>query len=289
MRWDVHKIFSIFSKFLASRELRLIYKILINVTGFIILFLIILSFYAIANRMPLPLLVVTSRSMVPTLEDGDLILYLPLKDIRVGDIAVFHIGGRLMTHRVVDVVKANGSVIGIITKGDASRFTDQDIYEVSYTPIEHVFGKVVSIGPYVLKIPKVGFLMMGLIRFSSTRFGLTVIIISIAIVLIAFDAGYINVAWVEARVRRSRFSYVPLATILVTILIFILNLTGSYSTEFTVIIDPRNAGGVLMNGVRILNASDVEFVNIRIRNIGIVGGVVYISLTRNYGDLISSF
>lgn len=69
------------------------------------------------------LLVVTSGSMSPTFEAGDLIMVIKSdpEKIKANDIITFQTkGGALLTHRVVEI-KSDGE---IITKGDANKVVD---------------------------------------------------------------------------------------------------------------------------------------------------------------------
>ncbi len=87
---------------------------------------------------------VTSDSMSPTLERGDVFFINPLAKPGVGDIVVFNYGGRWTVHRVIAVGDT------IVTKGDANVAADSPV------PADSVAGVVVTLSGVPLKIPKVG-------------------------------------------------------------------------------------------------------------------------------------
>ncbi len=87
---------------------------------------------------------VPTRSMVPTIEPGDLVVVAG-SHFKVGDIVVWCIGHfRCIVHRVVAV--GNGT---ITTKGDANPIPDRPV------PISSVKGRVVAVVPRTLWIPLV--------------------------------------------------------------------------------------------------------------------------------------
>ena len=97
---------------------------------------------------------VTGVSMLPTLEEGDLVVIQPVSvnQISVGDIIVYEPpcagNGLAVIHRVVDVA---GN--GFITKGDNNGLTDQG-YGIALGPVTQncVEGKVVFVIPYLEKL-----------------------------------------------------------------------------------------------------------------------------------------
>jgi len=94
---------------------------------------------------------VDGRSMLPTLEGGDLVVIqnVPISDVHVGDIIVYSslcsTGGESVVHRVVGITGA-----GLITKGDNNQETDQSS-NIAASPITQqcLEGKVVVVVPYV--------------------------------------------------------------------------------------------------------------------------------------------
>jgi len=94
---------------------------------------------------------VDGRSMLPTLEGGDLVVIqsVPIGDVHVGDIIVYNnlcsTGGESVVHRVVGIISG-----GLITKGDNNPLTDQSS-NIASSPITQqcLEGKVVFVVPYV--------------------------------------------------------------------------------------------------------------------------------------------
>lgn len=122
-----------------------------------------------------PLVVVTSYSMVPTLDRGDLLVLQarPPDQIKVGDIIVFQDSewqtSAPVVHRVIDIEVINGTY-HYYTKGDAN--THPDPYDRTYDEI---------IGVVVFKIPYVGHVSLFL---KTTTGMITVVLIFIAILVI---------------------------------------------------------------------------------------------------------
>jgi len=97
---------------------------------------------------------VDGTSMLPTLEEGDLVVIqtVPFSDLHVGDIIVYNppcsLSGESVIHRVVEVT---GN--GVITQGDNNNYTDVEghIAGGPVTPDCYV-GKVVFVVPYIERI-----------------------------------------------------------------------------------------------------------------------------------------
>ncbi len=131
--------------------------------------------FMVAMGTTSPLVVVTSYSMVPTLDRGDLLVLQakPPDQIKVGDIIVFQdkewvVSGPVV-HRVVDIQVINGTY-HFYTKGDAN--AQQDPYD--RTPDE-------IIGVVVYRIPYVGNISL----FLRTPTGMvTIVLLFIAILVI---------------------------------------------------------------------------------------------------------
>ena len=98
-------------------------------------------------KSPYPIAAVSSNSMQPILEKGDLILIKGVKkgDIKTGDIVVYKIDEGFIIHRVI---KLQDRVL--ITKGDANTYPD---LPVKY---DKVVGETVNIGKSPLTIPYLG-------------------------------------------------------------------------------------------------------------------------------------
>jgi signal peptidase I len=121
--------------------------ILIVFLVLVFLFLLFIGYGAGVNNRFYKLLVVTSGSMSPTFEAGDLIMIVKVdpEKVKVGDIVTFQTRDKeILTHRVVEI-KPDGE---IVTKGDANEEVD------SWTD-GWKLGKVETI--YVFKFPKLGF------------------------------------------------------------------------------------------------------------------------------------
>jgi signal peptidase len=103
-------------------------------------------------------LVVTSGSMRPTYETGDLVVSRPVAadTLHTGDVATLRsIDDRLITHRVVSVVPAEGSRPGTVAvqmKGDANDAADPRPYVVSTALVPIV--TVPGVGPLVATVQR---------------------------------------------------------------------------------------------------------------------------------------
>ncbi|MEM4869507.1 MAG: signal peptidase I, partial [Desulfurococcaceae archaeon] len=91
---------------------------------------------------------------------GDLVIIVRVKpeDIGVGDIIVFRTpNGRLVVHRVIDVVEVDGRKY-YVTMGDNNRV--RDVYYPVGVPYDRVIGKLMSFNGAVFKIPYLGHLSL---------------------------------------------------------------------------------------------------------------------------------
>ncbi|MGC9209888.1 MAG: signal peptidase I [Acidilobus sp.] len=151
-----------------------------------IIVLVSLGVLVAASSLNLPLLtsvtvvVVDGRSMLPTLQSGDLVFVVkvPPTSIRVGDVIVYRFTGIfygiplnnvLIIHRVIYVYYHNGTLC-FITKGDNNQLPDPGYpsycgyvniggVEVSGVPYKFVIGEVVG-GKTPLAIPYIGALSL---------------------------------------------------------------------------------------------------------------------------------
>jgi signal peptidase len=119
-----------------------------------------------------PLMVVSSGSMVPVLNVGDIIIVRGVdpQAITVGTIIIFHSPYEYdmpIVHRVVAVVNDGGSLF-FQTKGDHNEI--QDGWKV---PAENL------IGVYVVKIPYIGLISLEL----RGPLGVTLIILLVALII----------------------------------------------------------------------------------------------------------
>ncbi len=94
-----------------------------------------------------PVLTVTSQSMWPVLQRGDLIFVrgAALEDIEVGMVIVFRHGAGMAVHRVVEI---EGQTV--TTRGDANTEVDAPIVA------KNIVGRVPTIGDRLVKIPALG-------------------------------------------------------------------------------------------------------------------------------------
>ena len=127
-----------------------------NLVFVAILLLIIARFATIFNGANFPINVVASSSMEPTLKKGDIVIWIPanIESVRKGDIVVYKsIYGNLIIHRVTEIKDGK-----LITKGDASNYTDQAGPHVPEPMVssKNFLGKAIMIGQRPLKIPFIG-------------------------------------------------------------------------------------------------------------------------------------
>jgi signal peptidase I len=121
--------------------------------GFV-LFLIVFAFLLLTFTRR-----VEGHSMLPTLEDGDLVILQPtsMNDVKIGDIIVYtypcYSPGTSVIHRVLDLQPS-----GFITKGDNNQVTDQvggiaqyhdGTNDITSACLE---GKVMYVIPYVERL-----------------------------------------------------------------------------------------------------------------------------------------
>ncbi|MGA2790070.1 MAG: signal peptidase I [Candidatus Bathyarchaeia archaeon] len=120
-----------------------------------------------------PLMVVSSGSMVPVLNVGDIIIVRGVdpQTVTVGTIIIFHSPYEYdmpIVHRVIAVVN-NGSSLFFETKGDHNSV--QDGWRV---PAENLMGV------YVMKVPYIGLISLEL----RGPLGITLIILLIALIIL---------------------------------------------------------------------------------------------------------
>ncbi|HZW04547.1 MAG TPA: signal peptidase I [Anaerolineaceae bacterium] len=127
-----------------------------GLVGLLVIFLLFILY----GTMPNPwyqVLVVTSGSMSPTFEAGDLIVVTrPPEQLEPGMVLTLMVDGEIVTHRLMEI-RADGS---LVTQGDAN-------------PIADEWGSAdVSVrGHYHFRIPKVGFLLSWARQWLTTTAG----------------------------------------------------------------------------------------------------------------------
>lgn len=119
--------------------------------------------------------IVTSDSMSPTIESGDVIITAatPPDEIESGDVVTFQADseddGGYVTHRVVDVVEEGGERY-FETQGDANDEPDAGLVPAEYAQ-----------GTLHLHVPYLGYLLL----FARSSLGLLVLVIGPGLVLVA--------------------------------------------------------------------------------------------------------
>lgn len=123
--------------------------------------------------------VIISPSMVPTIkvQDAVVIKNVPAEKLRKGDIITFvstdsRYAGLTVTHRIIDVVKADDGKLLFRTKGDNNNTPDDALVNE-----DNVDGRV------FLKIPKIGYLQY----FLSQSYGWIICIVVPCLAIIAFE------------------------------------------------------------------------------------------------------
>ncbi|MFJ7935684.1 signal peptidase I [Sporosarcina sp. NPDC096371] len=109
-------------------------------------------------------LTVLSNSMNPSFETGDMFFAKKVDpgEVKVDDVITFkETGGKLITHRVIEVVNNSGEV-GFVTKGDNNNVKDEEVVKG-----ENLIGKQAFI------IPNAGFIA----KFLRSPIGLIVLIL----------------------------------------------------------------------------------------------------------------
>ncbi|MCX8173485.1 MAG: signal peptidase I [Thermoplasmata archaeon] len=174
-----------------------------DVVFIVVVLILVARFLSISEVRPMPVSVVMSGSMEPTLSRGDVIFWHPCKisDVRVGDIIVYKSyieKDKYVLHRVIDIRVENGEIL-LATKGDANEFPDQSGPHIvePYIRENHFLGKAVGVGSLPLKIPLVGNLFIALgdltnsisksITSAGTPFAVAPLVVpAIAFVLLLF-------------------------------------------------------------------------------------------------------
>ena len=122
-----------------------------NLIILIIVLIIALSFKEILGfilHTSVPIAVVESGSMIPTLEKGDLIVSVGVdpSNLKVGDIILFKSPlnpNIIIVHRIIEIYKNDGAIL-IKTKGDNNPIADPWIVNGN-----QVLGKVIFRIPYL--------------------------------------------------------------------------------------------------------------------------------------------
>ncbi|OYT40501.1 MAG: signal peptidase I [Desulfurococcales archaeon ex4484_58] len=118
------------------------------------------------------LFVVSSGSMTPTLNMGDIVVTKPVENVSKGDIIVFMANNKIIVHRIFKIFINNENKRIIITKGDALDKSDPWLLTK-----EDIIGKV------FLTIPLIGIPYVYLISFFGNYLSAALFIISLVVVL----------------------------------------------------------------------------------------------------------
>jgi signal peptidase I len=137
-----------------------------NIIFFSALLLILARFLSVWAGTPFPIDLVTSDSMRPTLFEGDVVAWTPVKmeDIKVGDVIVFKSSlhwpdEKIVVHRVTKILKDDKGATILETKGDNNKRPDQEGGQIEpYIREDHLMGRTISVAQQPLKIPFVGYL-----------------------------------------------------------------------------------------------------------------------------------
>lgn len=156
-----------------------IFNIILNILIIIVTILTMIGFYYVfqiqilkkeyANLFGYTFFEVSTGSMAPTIQVGDVVVVKITKEIEENEIIVFRQQNYFVTHRLI---QKNGEQI--ITKGDANNTEDKAIQ------IDDVLGKVIKI------VPQVG--IWKRILLSPEVFGLVVILVIFASVLYIYTS-----------------------------------------------------------------------------------------------------
>jgi len=157
-------------------------KLLSNILTLVMLLFMLTSIAGYLLDRPILISYVTSESMSPTLEKGDLFVINPFAKGKVGDIIVFKLRDRWTVHRIYAETDE-----GYITKGDNNIATDQ---QDSGKPIkkEYVVGVVITIFDKPLKIPMIGNYIQELSKHASNVF-VAIAVIFLGIILMTRDSN----------------------------------------------------------------------------------------------------
>jgi len=172
-------------------------KSIIGYVGTLIPLLIILSYtFFLAAGTPFPVSMITGSSMEPTLHEGDVVIWTPVRmeDVGIGDIVVFRsyvYPGRIISHRVVEITEFGGERY-FKTKGDGNNYTDQGPAPHApepYVTKDNFLGKLVCVGGNAVKISSASnpfFLSQQLVSLEPGVFIGTVLLIIITICIFGF-------------------------------------------------------------------------------------------------------
>lgn len=209
-----------------------------DVFTLIVLSFLVVSLIGFFFDRPVLVSYVTSDSMEPTLNRGDVFFINPLSKGSPGDIAVFRMAGSWTVHRIY----AEGEE-GYITKGDANVATDQQ--ERGAPPIKRadVAGTVLTVAGRPIKVPGAGTYISEFSQKGSALYAAIALLIMGAL-LITSDEG--RKKHVRRRGRKSffrvKFKTVYAITGVLVIALLLLSMMLSWG-EITFTYSSTLAGG----------------------------------------------
>lgn len=147
MEYDVEKISHKIKNKMMTKK---IFKyIILNILIILFIINLILSFEENTHIFGIYMFNIVSESMEPTLEKNDVVIVqkCDLSQLKENDIITFEQDGRIISHRILDVIIERG-IIKFETKGDNNEIPDPDLIEAG-----QVYGKVLfsikKIGKFV--------------------------------------------------------------------------------------------------------------------------------------------
>ncbi len=262
----------------------------IDVAGIALSILIILFPLSFLLNIPYPLMVVSTSSMKPTLERGDVVVVIPSRHVNTGDIVLLRLNGRYILHRVVNLVEANGT-LGVITKGDANRVSDQQMAGIPYSPINEVKGKLFTVFGAPIRFPIIGLIplklrswtIMLLSNTRNTAFFIAAIGFASALYLLLSE---VKLGRVKANLRGKYSTLLAFLAIFYVALLF-TNFRNSSITTFRVVVEPScKAVGVLVGGGKVLSpgAKFTEVLNVS--NKGLISTLAAVTVDRRVSAYI---
>ncbi|ADB57850.1 signal peptidase I [Archaeoglobus profundus] len=190
-------------------------------TLFAVVFLLTSVVGFILDR-PILLSYVTSDSMTPTLNKGDIFLINPLSKGKPGDIAVFKMNGHWTVHRIYAETSD-----GFITKGDNNVATDQQGGRNGVVKKEDVVGTVITVFGTPLKVPYVGSYLQD---FSKSTKNLYIAILVIVLGSILLTSGREGARKRKKRVLKLKYKTLYTIISTITMAVFLISIVATWGT-----------------------------------------------------------
>lgn len=149
-----------------------------DIITFVALAFLLTSVVGFIFDRPIIVSYVTSDSMTPTLNRGDLFLINPFSKGKVGDIVVFSMNGQWTVHRIYAETSE-----GYITKGDNNIATDQQDGRIDAVKKKDIIGTVVTVFDKPVRVPYVGTYIQDLSK-SVKNLYIAIIVIVLGSVLL---------------------------------------------------------------------------------------------------------